>query len=376
MKIAKNTLSSPLKVSLLIARLALAVVFIFSGFVKAVDPLGSTYKIEEYLAAFGPFFENFQPLALVMAVALITLEFVIGLNLLVKNQIRITALFALLFMCVMTPLTLYIYIANPVSDCGCFGDALVISNSATFYKNVVLLLLAIFLFCFRNSIHLNVSFRNQWFITAAFVFFSAGISVYCLRHLPIIDFLPYKKGVNIPEAMAIPDDAPKDVYKTWLIYEKDGVKKEFTIDDYPRNDSTWQFVDQKSILVSQGYRPAITDFFIIDDNYNDITEQILQSEKPVYLLIMYDVGKASEKGVKRAEEFYQTLDKENTSFYALSGSSTDDVLRFKEQTGVTYPFYQADVTTLKTIMRSNPGLLVIKEGTIADKLHWRDFENK
>ncbi|MEI7503016.1 MAG: BT_3928 family protein [Paludibacter sp.] len=360
-------------IALLISRYLVAAVFIFSGFVKAIDPLGFTYKIEDYLRAFGGVFESFAFIAFPTAILLSTLELLIGLNLLFKVQIKITSILALLFMLIMTPLTLYIALKNPVTDCGCFGDALVISNWATFYKNVVLITLVIILLIANKKLTNPFTTKIQWIITVAFVGIGIGLSVYCYRHLPLIDFRPYKIGVNIPNAMFVPENAPSDKYTTTFIYKKNGAEKEFTLENYPKGDSTWKFVDQKSVLISKGFKAPIHDFTIVDAKFNDITEKVIYDKESTYLLVMYDLNQTSEEGAKKAEVIYQKALKSGISFYALTGSSDDDVKDFKQKTAVTFPFCKTDPITLKTIIRANPGLVFIKNGTIVNKWNWRDF---
>ncbi|MDR1652520.1 MAG: DoxX family membrane protein, partial [Prevotellaceae bacterium] len=219
----KGNISVAENVVLTVVRLLLGCVFIFSGFVKAVDPLGTAYKFQEYFAAFGDSFTHFNFLALPFAIVLIAGEFVVGVNLIFKIYVRTTSFLALLFMLVMTGLTLWIYIMNPVTDCGCFGDALVISNSATFWKNVVLLAFAIYLFI--RSVKIRPLFMPVAQIVTELVFIAAilGFMVWNLSHLPVIDFRPYKIGVNIEQEMQIPQEAPADVYDIKFIYSKDGV---------------------------------------------------------------------------------------------------------------------------------------------------------
>ena len=357
-----------------ISRIFLGSVFVFSGFVKAIDPLGSTYKFEDYFYAFGGIFESFAAISFPLAILLSTLEMVIGFNLILKVHMRLTSIIALLFMAVMTPLTLYIAIKkNLVTDCGCFGDALVISNWATFYKNLVLVALVAMLFTFHNHARSYFTKKVQHNLFALFALVAISLSVYCYLHLPLLDFRPYKVGVHIPTAIAIPVDAPSNEYQTTFIYEKDGLQKEFTLENYPKGDSTWKFVDQKSILVTEGYKAPIHDFSIVDAQYNDITERVIYDLGSTYLLIMYDVAKTSEKGALKAEKIYQESLLNGTKFYALTGSSDEDIQRFKENTGVTYPFCKTDPITLKTIIRANPGLVLIKNGTITGKWNWRDF---
>ena len=220
-----------LKAVLTVCRLLFGAVFIFSGFVKAIDPLGSTYKIQDYLTAFGGFFEHFLPLALPAAVALSTIELLIGLSLFFNIRARLGAWGGLLFMLVMTPLTLYIAIANPVSDCGCFGDAVKLSNTATFLKNIVLLAVVLVLFFNRKRMYPVFAPGMEWGVLLLFAVAGVGLSVHCYRHLPFIDFRPYKVGANIPEGMTVPVGAPQDEYAITFIYEKDGVQQEFTLDN-------------------------------------------------------------------------------------------------------------------------------------------------
>ena len=372
-QVFKNTFQKSGPFLLLLSRLIIGLVFVFSGFVKAIDPLGSTYKIEDYFTAFGGFFTSLSFIALPASIALSTLELVIGLNLLFQIQLRRTSWAALLFMLVMTPLTLYIALFNPVTDCGCFGDALVLTNWQTFAKNVVFLTLVIFIITNIGKKKSLLLPRIEWLVVTVFVMIGVGLSFYSLNHIAPFDFRPYKVGVNIPESMLVPENAPADVYNTTFIYEKNGVSKEFTLENYPKGDSTWKFVDQKTVLVSKGYKAPIHDFSIVDANFNDITEQIIYNPGETYLLIMYDVNKASEEGAKRAEELYQKYKNTNTKFYALTASGDDEVRKFVAKTGVTYPFCKTDPITLKTIIRSNPGLMQIKNGVITGKWHWRDF---
>ena len=356
-----------------ISRLLFGAVFVFSGFVKAIDPLGSTYKIEDYLRTFGGFFESMADYAFPLAIALSTIELLIGLNLIFKIQMNLTSILGLIFMIVMTPLTLYIAIKNPVTDCGCFGDALVISNWATFFKNIVLISLIILILVYQTKFRPFLSLKVQQIGTVTFIAAGILLSIYSYRHLPMIDFLPYKTGVNIPKAMEIPENAPSDVYKTNFIYEKDGVQKEFTLENYPKNDSSWVFVDQKTELISKGYKAPIHDFSIMNAQFDDITQQVLNFPGQTYLFIMYDLNETSVKGAKEAEKIYQKYMKAGIKCIALTGSSDADVQKFKEKTDVTFTFWKTDPTVLKTMIRANPGLILLKKGTIQGKWNWRNF---
>jgi len=361
-------------IALQIGRILFGAVFVFSGFVKAIDPLGSTYKIEDYLHHFGGFMESMADYAFPLAIALSTLELIIGLNMIFRIHIDLTNVLALIFMLIMTPLTLYIAIKNPVTDCGCFGDALIISNWATFSKNIVLLAIAILMIIYNYKFHPFLTNRFQFLVF--FVFIAAGISLslFSYRHLPMIDFLPYKVGVNIPKAMKIPDNAPSDVYETTFIYQKNGEQKEFTLENYPKGDPSWTFVDQKSVLISKGYKAPIHDFSIMNEQFDDITKEVLNYSGNTYLLICYDINETSVDGAMKAEQIYQKVKKEGIKFYALTASSDDDIRKFTDKTGVTYPFWKTDMTALKTVIRANPGLVLLKSGTVEGKWNWRDFD--
>lgn len=349
-----------------VCRFALAAVFIFSGFVKAVDPLGTQYKIQDYLEAFGiaGWFPSFFPLF--VAILLSTLEFSVGVYFLFGIRRKLSTALALIMMGFMTPLTLYLAIANPVSDCGCFGDAWVLTNWETFLKNVFLLLAAVSVFKWGNRIVRLVSESSQWLIALYSLIFIIGVSLYCLTYLPVIDFRPYKVGTNIPQSMIIPEGAKKSVYESTFILEKDGVKKEFTLDNYP--DSTWTFIDTRTVLKEKGYEPPIHDFSIVRvSDGEDITEEILNDENYTFLLIAHRIEQADDSNIDLINEIYDYCVENGYKFYCLTSSSDEDIEQWRDKTGAEYPFCIADDIMLKTIIRSNPGLMLIKDGTILNK---------
>lgn len=356
-----------------IARTLLGLVFIFSGFVKAVDPLGTVYKIEDYLKAFGGFFTDLLPLATAAAIGMIALEFVLGICMTLNVRTRLTSWIALLFYCVMTPLTLYIAIKNPVSDCGCFGDAIVISNWQTFTKNIILLTLAVILVAWRKHIHQLWNGMVEIVISIAALAMVGGLMGYTYRHLPIMDFRPYKIGNNIPELMEWPEGAEQDQYEFSFIYSKDGVEQEFTLDNYPANDDSWTFVRQEQKLIKKGYEPPIHDFEIINAEEEDLTEDILSSIDPVTLIVMYDLTKADKAQMTKVQAIYDNCISNDQQCYILTGSQTDDIIGFSlEFPDLTDCICTCDPVTLKTIVRANPGVIVVQEGTIIDKYNVRN----
>ncbi|MEG1685078.1 MAG: DoxX family protein [Bacteroides sp.] len=358
-----------------ICRFVLAFVFIFSGFVKAVDPFGTQYKIQDYLEAFGmtAFFPSFFPFF--GSVMLFTVEFTLGIYFLFGIRRRLGTSLMLVFMTFMTVLTLYLAIKNPVSDCGCFGDAFTLTNWQTFWKNMVLFIAAISTFVWGNFIIRLVSEKLQWLISLYTLIFILGVSFYCVAYLPIFDFRPYKVGTSIPQGMAIPDDAKRSVYESVFILEKDGIKKEFTLANYP--DSTWTFVDSRSLLIEKGYEPAIHDFSVVrTDDQEDITEQILQDKGYTFLLIAPRIEEADDSNIDLINEIYDYSVERGYSFYCLTSSPVLQMEQWRDKTGAEYPFCETDVITLKTIVRSNPGLVLIKDGVILNKWSRSDLPDE
>ena len=347
----------------------LATLFIFSGFVKAVDPLGSFYKIQDYLAAFGiiSWFPTYLPL--LFAIILSSAEFCVGVFLFFGVRRKIASTLALLLMSVMTPLTLYLALANPVSDCGCFGDAWVLTNWQTFGKNIVLLIAAIAVFRERKLMFRFVTLKIEWMVSLYTLLFVFALSFYCLEYLPVLDFRPYKIGADIKAGMEIPEGAKPSVFESRFVLEKDGRQQEFTLDNYP--DSTWIFVDTRTILKEKGYEPSIHDFSMMDlSTGDDITEDVLTDMGYTFLLVAHRIEEADDSNIDLINEIYDYSVEHGYRFYCLTSSPEEQIELWKDKTGAEYPFCQMDDITLKTMIRSNPGLMLIKNGTILNK--WSD----
>ncbi|HKL96343.1 MAG TPA: BT_3928 family protein [Paludibacteraceae bacterium] len=349
----------------LVSRIVFGLTFIFSGFVKAIDPLGFAYKQQDYLEVWN--LSHLGNLALIAAITLAAVEFMIGINLLLGIRLRETAWGGFLFMIIMTPLTLWIALKNPVSDCGCFGDALIIGNWATFWKNMVLLALIITILISHRKYREYLSPLPSWLLAVSFGVIPVAFSCYCLHYLPIIDFRPYTIGANISEGMAIPADAESDQYETTFIYEKNGVEKGFTLENYPWQDTTWRFVDQTSVLIKKGFTPAIHDFSITTEDDEDITDRVLNDEGITYLLVMYDLEKTNTTHLAEIEQLYNQETAAGAKFYALTASYEGVIETFKTTHNAPYQFCCADPITLKTMVRANPGIVVLQKGTILNK---------
>jgi uncharacterized membrane protein YphA (DoxX/SURF4 family) len=355
----------------LISRILVGSVFIFSGFVKGIDPQGFAIKLSEYFVSFG--LPEWHGLALILSVLVITGEFLIGISLFIGLRMQVTAWAALIFMSYFTVLTLYIAIYNPVSDCGCFGDAIKLSNWATFYKNIFLLPFTLFIFYQRKLYVQNFRPYVEWIIMAVYAGFGMSLFLFCIQHLPIIDFRPYHVGANIPEGMIKPEGAPNDQNKTLFYYKKNGMVKEFTMDNYPWNDSSWTWVETKQILIKKGYTPPIHDFSIYTEKGTDITDSVLQNKGYSFLFIVEDLDKANLKGLLKGVALGNEVLKQGHGFYCLTATPMDYALSYKQNQKWNFPICTMDRTTLKTMIRSNPGLILIKEGTVIGQWHYNDF---
>lgn len=367
-EIKKDTI---IKIITEFCRLLIGVVFIFSGFVKAVDPMGGAIKISEYLTSFG--LESLEAFSVLISFNLSAIEFTLGVCMLLGAYRRYTAFFALLFMAFMTPLTLYLALFDPVSDCGCFGDALILSNWETFFKNVALLVATIITFSYNQRLLPFYTYRVYWFVALYAYLISSGFAYYNYNHLPVIDFRPYKIGANISQLMEIPEGAPEDEYKYSFVYEKEGIKKEFSLEDYPANDSSWIFVESKSELVKKGYQPLVSDFSLYDLDGEDVTVSLLNEQELVLLLIAPKLEDADDEQMDAINDMYDYALEKKIPFYCVTGSSLDAMDYWRIHTGAEYPFLMADEVLLKTIIRSNPGLVLLEKGTIREKWHYHDI---
>lgn len=350
---------------IVLARMTVGATFVFSGFVKAIDPMGTVYKFEDYFSAFG--WEFLAPLALLFAVVLAAFEFLLGVNMFLGSYRKLTSWLILLVMSFMTPFTLYLAIKNPVSDCGCFGDALVITNWETFFKNIVLLLLSVFLFRFNERVRGIYNKPVQWVTVIFILAFVLSVTWVGYNRLPLLDFRPYKNGVNIPKEMVTAGKSHASEDNFVFIYEKDGIKKEFSIDDYPSDDSTWTFVDRVEKVSVENLEPKIKDFNISSPE-GDMTTDILADTNYVFLMFSADINKADDSEIDRINDIYDYAQAHGYGFYCVTSSSMKDIKRWQDDTGAEYPFLYMDEIAIKTIIRANPGMLLLKDGTIYWKL--------
>lgn len=349
-----------------VCRFVLAATFIFSGYVKAIDPLGTLYKLKDYAAAMS--LNGLLPdwVLVGVAIALGALEFALGVFMLFAVRRHVVSRITLAFMTAMTVLTLWIFVADPVKDCGCFGDALKLTNGETLLKNIVLIACAAIVAWRPADMARFISRSNQWIVRYYTVAYIVITSVYCLYTLPIFDFRPYHVGMNIKQGMEIPEGAEQPEFESTFLLRKNGETREFTLDNYP--DSTWEYVDTRTVQTKKGYEPPIHDFALTTcDTGEDITEQVLTKKGYTFLLVSPRLAVADDSNFGDIDQIYEYAEENGADFYCVTASANDEIERWRDLTGAEYQFCNADETTLKTMIRSNPGLMLLKDGTIIGK---------
>ena len=348
-----------------LSRLIMAVTLIVSGYTKAVDPVGTQLKIHEYMAAaaLGDALPAWQET--IAAVTLPAIEFTIGVMLLFAIHRKVIAWAAMIFLAMMTVVTVWIAAADPVSDCGCFGDAITLTNGQTLAKNIVLLALSVIIWRKPLAMIRLVSQANQWIVSNYTVLFIVGTSLWSLYDLPYLDFRPYHTGADIRQGMTVPDGADEPQFATTFIMEKDGERREFTVDDYP--DSTWTFVDSRTVQTSKGYEPPISDFWIQTTDGIDVTDSLLDDDNYAFWLVAPYLETAADANFGDINRLYEYARTYGYTFIGLTSSGEDAIERWSDITGAEYPFMLMDDATLKTMIRSNPGVMLVKGSKVIRK---------
>jgi len=363
-----------MKIIIWILRVAVGLLFIFSGVVKANDPLGLTYKMNEFFEVWNMGFMTKYTLG--MSVMMIAFEIISGVAMIVGNVFRLYVTLLLLLNIFFTFLTWYALTSGKIKECGCFGDCIKISNTATFYKDVVLTAIVLFLFIFRYRVFplFNRSVINATIVGIAAVF-AFGFQWWTLNHLPVKDCLPYKVGNNIAEKMKPGPDYKEAVFTTMFVYEKNGVKQEFTQENYPWKDPSWKFVSSNTVEVEPAVGlPEIHDFVLTDANENDVTEDVLSYKGYTYIWFLREPEKANTKKLDDLKALILKAQEQKIPFYVACSAGRDICETYQEAWGMTHvPFLILDGTASKTAMRTNPGLMLIKEGTVIQKWGFLDY---
>jgi uncharacterized membrane protein YphA (DoxX/SURF4 family) len=355
-------------------RIIVGVLFIFSGVVKANDPLGLAYKMNEFFEVWG--WNGMVKYSLALSVTMIAFEITSGFAMIIGNYFRLWVTLLLLLNIFFTFLTGYALYSGKIKECGCFGDCIKISPENTFYKDIALTIMAILLYIFRYRVFpLFDRSRNNFLIMLGVFIFAFGIQWWTLRHLPIHDCLAYKPGNNLWEKMQRSPDAKDPVYITTFVYEKNGIKKEFTQDNYPWQDPSWKFVSSDTKLISEGTgQPEIHDFVLADSADNDVTEAVLKTKGYMFLWFLREPENANTKNIEYLRTLMDKAAAMKIPFYVLCSSGRDICKTYQEAWNMqNVPFLILDVTVSKTAVRTNPGLMLLKDGTVVDKWSYLDY---
>lgn len=361
-----------MKTILTLFRILVGVLFIFSGLIKANDPLGLSYKMDEFFEVLHLHF--LIPFSLAFSLIMNAFEIIAGVAVLLGYRMRIFSFLLLLLIIFFTFLTGFALFSGLIRECGCFGDCIKLTAEQSFWKDVILLVMIIAIFIHRKHIHPLFSMKATNILMIIAVLFPVVLQWYTLAHLPIVDCLPYKVGNNIPEKMKAPPGSTPDVYKTVLIYEKDGKQEKFTEENFPWQDTTWKYVDRKDELVKKGNaEPAIKDFILTDFNGTNMTTAVLTETKPVYLFLVRDVKDAGKGWENKMKALQQQWKEGKIMIYGITSSNQAAVELFSTERGTAFPFLQMDGTAIKTAGRSTPCLILLENGTIKGKWHYNDI---
>lgn len=347
-----------------ICRFAFGILFILSGFLKAIDPIGSALKIKEYLGAFHLEFLDF--LSIPSGILLSTAEFLIGVAILKGLRIRLFSKIALGFISFFTLLTLVIFIFNPVSDCGCFGEAIHLSNKSTFIKNLFLLGAALLVWWQRDKFHPIASPKVEWGYLVAYGVLIIALQGYSLRNIPQIDFGVYKSGTDL---IAAQQENQEREYETIFTYEKDGVQENFTLNNLP--DSTWSYVDAHSYLVGGESEDASVDFSFMDGDGNTVGNEIVNTPGPVFLISIYNARALSQRAVEKIIDLATVLQQHNLKLYIISANTVEETQALFEPymglDGESFEILYADYKMVISLNRSSGGLTYVNSGIIIEK---------
>jgi uncharacterized membrane protein YphA (DoxX/SURF4 family) len=358
-----------MKIFVGISRIFVGLLFFISGFVKLNDPIGFSFKLQEYFSEAVLGLEFLSPFALIIAIILVIFELVLGIMLIIGYLPKFTLWSLLLMIIFFTFLTFYSAYFDKVKDCGCFGDAMPLTPWQSFYKDLLLLILILVLFLNRKYITpILAPASHRWIIFLSFMLCFI-FAYYVLMHLPLIDFRAYKVGNNIIEKMKLPENAEKAVYEYSWKFQQNGeevvIKNEGV---YPNVQGEYLGVDTKHI--KEGDKPAISDFFI-EKNGEDLTMEVLNEEK-LLLIISYNIRSSEKEGYKVIKEISERALKQGYKVVGLTSSGEEKQQELINKYNLNFEFMQSDETVLKTIVRSNPGILTLNKGTITQKAHWFD----
>jgi len=352
-----------------ISRILVGVLFIISGLIKANDTLGFSYKLIEYFEIFQMQFLDSYAVAMSMAICIF--EIVSGVALLLGIYNKLNSWLLLLLITFFTLLTGYSAITHKVTDCGCFGDAIKLTPFTSFIKDVILLVLILFIFfgnkyiqpLFNKAI-VNIALSVAFLVSCFFTF-------YTYMFLPVKDFLPYKIGNNIEALTIVPPDAEKDIVEMIFTYEKGGQNFEFNANNLPEDLDAYNFVDRKDKLIKEGFKPPIHDFKIFDGAGIEYTDSLFANDTYKLVLVQTKIADSRKGTTQSIATLAEAWKKNGYAFWALTSTNLEDASKYAIDNKLPYTYYNMDAIPLKSMVRSNPGIMLMKKNTIVKK--WSSY---
>lgn len=369
-----------MKAIVTVSRVLTGLLFIFSGLVKAIDPLGLAYKMEEFFEAWAmsgfmkSLMETLGHYSLFFSIVMITLEVAVGVALLIGWKRKLTTWILFLLMAFFTFLTSYVLFSGKIRSCGCFGDCIPLTPVQTFTKDIILLILTIILLLQHKYIAPLLGKMAGGIVMILAIGLTIMLQFYVMRHLPLVDCLPYKKGNNILALREMPPGAIPDKYEYQFVYEKGGERKNFPVSALP--DSTWAFVERKQTLIQKGINniPLINDFSLNDEDGNDVTESILNEPGTYFLLFMKQAPSNPDAFIKELKRIAEEQKAKNQHFYIVT-ATRNAVKEIFDQANIPYEgILSSDATAIKTAARANPTLFIMNGPVVAGKYGWADFD--
>ncbi|MEI7664356.1 MAG: BT_3928 family protein [Bacteroidota bacterium] len=350
-----------------ILRIVVGLVFVFSGFVKGVDPLGTVYRMDDYFVAFN--IQWFMSFSLYLTIFLCTLEFLLGISLLFNLWLRKTVWLLVPMMMFFTILTFFDAVYNIVPDCGCFGDALKITNVQTFVKNLFLMAMILLIFAWRKKYRSLMPVMGDVAVLLLTVICFSTMSISCYRHLPLIDFMGWKVGNRVNKT----ETRPVTFYVTYK-NKRTGQEKEYVSPNYPWNDSTWlaEWIFKSQRVVDPNKNQGLV--LRVEDQFGgDYTSSVLNNPDYQFILVAYDLTRTNTEGVRKVLPLFKKAIADGYSFICLTNSLPAVIKKFRMDNGTAFDYYNSDDVVLKTMVRANPGLILMKDGVVIAKWSWLDF---
>lgn len=352
-------------------RIFVGVLFIISGLVKLNDPVGFAFKLEEYFGETVLNLPFLMPFVLAIALTTVIIEVVLGVMLLVGFRRKFTIWALLLMIVFFTFLTFYSAYFNKVTDCGCFGDAIPLNPWQSFSKDIVLLVLILILLINIKLIKPLFNEKTRAIIVAVTTLLCILMGYWVLNHLPFKDFRAYSQGTNIIKGMEIPENAPKSVVEMIFVYDVNGTNTEFTDKQLTEIPEGATFISREDKVISEGYVPPIHDFSIEKDGF-DYTEEMLEEPK-LMMFVSYDLALADKVGLQLLEKLHLEAKAKGYKVIGMTASADSEISTIKKENNLTFDYYFCDATTLKTIERANPSIVILNNGVIAQKVHYNDI---